>query len=340
MSTYTMMDGALRIYESTDTLRAAAVKGFVTYVDSGAVFTDKSTEAKDDDSSNTGTCFALAADGGYVGSATPFARIKVDVATAAVGSGALVCHYYNGSNWTSEVADLVDGTASGGDTLAQDGVISFTPPADWAVGGNASLGAALYYVFLHTTTNAGTDPDLDQIWPVDGLYFPCYFDQGDLTGPEGRKRPEEIATMHRGRALVSHYTLGTDEGIFEPLEVSFTVKVDTVYNKTALLLALSCGNPAVATWNATGTSTKQDTTYTDGGGNSVTTPAFADSSKKAVCVQIRWSLGSVPVGREFNEVYFPLDQQSLAESEEGLILSCTGQVYGSIRTIFQFAQQW
>lgn len=337
-----MCDGKLRLYDSTDDLRGAAAKSVVTFV-SPATYADISTNARTDNAS-TNTILALAVDGVYIGSASPFARITVDIATAGVGGGALVMHYYNGTNWTSEVTELVDGTASGGDTFSVDGVISFKPPSDWAAGngGLSDLDNTFYYVFIHTTTNAGTDPVIDQLWPVDGQYFNIIFSQGNLTAPEGRKRPEEKVIFDRGRGDANtHYVLGPDDPIFEPLELSFSVRLDGVINKTALALALACGNPNYDTaWDATGVSTKTDTSFVAGDAGTGSFPAFADASKKTVCAQITWEFGGVKIGREYNGVYFPPDQLSLAESEDGVIISCTGLVYETIRCIYAFAHQY
>lgn len=170
-------------------------------------------------------------------------------------------------------------------------------------------------------------------------YVALAFDQGDLSiAGEGQKRPEEVAIMHRGRGANSHYVSGTDEPIFEGIEVSFTIRVQNVvatHNK--FLAALS--NPRGGAWTVDGdtwVTTKGDFTLTDGAGSSFTDPAFADASKFCVNVEVLWTLGAVAIGRKIGAVYFPADQQSLAESEEGLILSCTGTAYGTITTITSF----
>ena len=342
MSTYTMMDGTCRLYESTDTLRSAVTNAVVEKDDT--VYTDKTAAARSAAGSTTGDVLEVAADDAlYVGHSSPFARIQVDLSTVAAGKSTLVVKYWNGTNWTSEVADLVDGTAVGGHALAQDGAISFTPPSDWAAGdgGLGDLTSTNYYVVLTVTADGSDAPDFEQIYPVDGLYFALIFTEGNLTFPEGRGRPEETAIMDRGRIDSNyHYVMGTDEPILEPLEVSFSIRLDTVINKAALLEALVCDNPVASTWSAVGTSTKTDTALTSGTGSSVTTVAFEDASKKTLCLQILWTKGSVAIGRELNEVWFDLAQCSIAESEDGVIITCTGLVYGSIRTIYHHAYQY
>jgi len=341
MSTYTMIDGQVRIYDSTDDLRSLAGGNVEIYDASGPSYTDVTSAARSASGSLTGDFCADSGDYLYVGHTAPFARITFDLDTAAVGAGALTVEYYDGSAW-SAISGVTDGTASGGNTFAQDGVVSFKPPADWDKQGTASLDSDKYYVRLSTANVPSTPPNAEQAYPVDGQYFALIFDEGNLSAPEGRARPEETAILHRGRAAKGvHYIGGPDAPILEPVELTFGVRVDTVYNRNALLAALTCGNPNYDTnWDAAGTSTKGDTSLVDGDGNSFTLPGFADSEKKTVCVEILWTKDGVQYGRAYHEVYFPPDQQSLAESEEGVIVSCTGLVYGKIEEIFWFAYQY
>jgi hypothetical protein len=343
MSTYTNIHGQIRIYDSTDDLRGAAAKSVVE--DDNGVYTDHSTAARLDDTSYTAAVLEVAAqDHMYVGSASTFARIKVILNQAAAGSGALVAEYWDGASWSTLTIDS-DGTSSGGDTFAQAGVISFKPPVDWAAGDGgvgSDLNSAFWYVRLAPTSNPGTPPDFDQLWPVDGQYHNMVFDLGDLSAPEGRARPEETVIFHRGRGSAdTHYCAGPDAPILEPVELSFSARVGTVYTKDVLLAALTCANPNLSTaWDATGTSTKGDTTYTNGAGSEMSFPSLEDASKKTVCVQVLWTRGGVQIGRAYHEVLFLPDQLQLQEAEDSVTMSVTGRIYGKIEAINHLAYQF
>jgi len=338
------MHGELRAYDSTDDLRAAAAKSVIE-CDDGA-YTDHSTAARSAASSTTGNVLEVAADDKiYIGSATPFARVKVVLDTVSAGGGDLILEYWDGDSWETLTVGT-DGTNDGTATLAEDGVIDFKPPSDWAAG-NASISAlnsAFYYIRVATTTNPGTAPDFEQIFPVDGQYFSFIFDMGDLNAPEGRARPEETFVHHRGRGHsdYSHAVAGPDAPIFDPLDLSFSARVGNTYATLAMLVgALTCGNPDYATtWDATGTSTKGTSKVINGAGTAVTTPAFEDSSKKTVDIQILWTRNSVRLGMAYHEVFFSEDQLQLQESEESVLMSVTGKIYGKIEPIYYFAQQF
>jgi len=67
----------------------------------------------------------------YVGNDETFNKITVDLgATVNAVVSTLTAEYYNGNNWAA--LTITDGTKSGSTTMAQDGVISFTIPSDWA----------------------------------------------------------------------------------------------------------------------------------------------------------------------------------------------------------------
>jgi len=170
-------------------------------------------------------------------------------------------------------------------------------------------------------------------------YIQVLFDEGNLSAPEGRARPEETPILHRGRIDTNwHNIMGNDMPVIEPLELSFSFRMQaSVANHAKLRNALS--NPDLANpWlvgSHTWVTTKGDYTLT-GGAGTATDPAFADAHKKCVDVQILWTRGAVSIGRKYGAVYFPADQLSLAESEEGVIVSVTGQIYGTITVITAF----
>lgn len=341
MSTYTGLNGRLRIYDSSDIVRAAAVGHVEVYDATGPSWTDKTAEAQSAAASVTGAFVADADDYLYIGNEAPFARILVDLDTVAVGSGALTVEFWNGSAWVS-VANLVDGTSDGTDTLAKDGVISFKAPGTWALRGDAELDADQYYVRLSVETDPSQAPDAELIFPCDGQYVDLKFEAGDLSAPEGHARPEETAVMHRGRhSTDTHHVLGADTPILEPVDLSFSFRIQNVVaNYEAIIAALACGDANIATWDDTGVSTFGTTSLVSGAGVAVATPTMAETAKKAVSVLVLWTRDGVNVGRAYHEVYFGHDQISVAEAEDGVTVSVTGKVYGAIRAIHHLAQQF
>lgn len=115
-------------------------------------------------SGSTFSFFDVAADRLYVGLTAPFSRITVDLTVAGAGKGSLTVEYYNGSIWTA-VSGLSDGTEVGGNTMAQDGIISFTRPVDWAKQGLAALDSDKYYVRLKPASTGTTDPTAEHLVP-------------------------------------------------------------------------------------------------------------------------------------------------------------------------------
>lgn len=83
----------------------------------------------------------------YIAHTDRFNKIDVDMgATVNAVAATLTCEYFNGSRWTATT--VTDGTASGGATLAQDGVITIsTVPYDWepaVVGGQEAYWIRVY----------------------------------------------------------------------------------------------------------------------------------------------------------------------------------------------------
>jgi hypothetical protein len=287
-------------------------------------------------SSGTNTILAVNTDRVYVGQLFPFSKIDIDLTgLASADGGALVCEYWNGSTWVS-VANLIDGTAVGGNTMRQDGAIQFDVPTDWVVNDVPVTGTNLYYVRFRTTNSTATDAIAQLIEPSSGQYFEVAFVNMDFKSPMGRPRPEEMVRMNRGKLDTNaHYVQGLDDPSVEPVDLSFSAMLDSLVNKTALFQALACGNPATTTWAKTGISTKTDSQVPAGlDGALVNTPPFTDTSKKAVCIQVMWEAGAVTL-REFhecNEVYVRPEDISISEAPDGVMVNVTGAIYGSIRS--------
>lgn len=97
--------------------------------------TDASDAVQDGDTSTTLSLNSLgtAAQGDflYVGSHLPFRGCRVDVGNTNSNASVLTVKYWDGNSW-EDISDT-DGTTSGGATFAQDGLVTWTIPADWAI---------------------------------------------------------------------------------------------------------------------------------------------------------------------------------------------------------------
>lgn len=178
----------------------------------------------------------------------------------------------------------------------------------------------------------------------DGTATPYYvqvkFDELNFTGPEGRPRTEETLRLHRGRhSTDSHYTSGPDTVILEPLECSFSFRMQNDADLEAKLRAALSNPDQGAAWTVdsdTWVTTKGDFNIINGTGTGVADPAFEDTRKVCVNVEVLYTKGGVSIGRKYGAVYFPADQISIAESEEGVVVSVTGMIYGLISRITSF----
>jgi hypothetical protein len=103
----------------------------------------------------------------YVGSTERFNNIQFIKDTAASGTGAVIANYWNGSAWTTQV--VTDGTASGGDTFAQNGNISFTPAATWTSNNTPAalqaFGTNIFWIQLACTSVPSPGPTAERILP-------------------------------------------------------------------------------------------------------------------------------------------------------------------------------
>jgi hypothetical protein len=336
-NTFYGKNGACRIYDSTRgrDLSQSAPKEIHVTTEVGGVHTDQTANALNP-SAGTFTILALAANHVYIGNKFKFGKVTLDLLSiASADGGLLVVEYWNGTTWVP-VTNLVDGTAVSGNTMRQDGSISFLEPADWATNDVPATGTALYYIRMNTTANTATDAVAELVEVSSGQYYEVVFHQMNLTAPEGNARPEEIPRMNRMQLDANtHYIQGTDEVILQPPpQLTFSAWLDSVHNKTALAQALACGNPNIATWNKPGISTKTDTKLPAGlTGTEYNTPLFTDPTKKAVCVQAKWDdLAGSGIMREYNEVYIPSGSVTLNEAPDSVTLQLTGGIYGSVKS--------
>lgn len=167
----------------------------------------------------------------------------------------------------------------------------------------------------------------------DGTGTPFYleldFDVGDFSGPLGIPKTEEILVLNRGISDAdAHYIEGSDEKIMEPFPITFSAQLADNTQVVYLLDWLEAmqdggGSPAV---NSNTLVTTKEDTQRDGSNNN---PAFADSTKMTCNVEYRLD-GTTDICWHYNEVWFPLEEQSISESEEGVTVSLNGQCYGTV----------
>jgi len=160
----------------------------------------------------------------------------------------------------------------------------------------------------------------------DGTGTPFYleldFENGNFSGPIGRSKTEEILIMARDVFTSdAHNIEGGDSKIYEPFQITFTAFLESTA-QTGYLLDWLEGN----TVNSNTIVTTKGDTQNDGANNN---PAFADTDKKTCNVEYRLD-AATDIVWHYNEVYFDLQEQSISESEEGVDLSLTGMVYGTV----------
>ena len=166
-------------------------------------------------------------------------------------------------------------------------------------------------------------------------YLQFELDSGDFSGPMGQPRQEEQLVLNRGRMdSNAHYVKGSDEPLMEPVAISFSLPVrddDQTVNILDWLQAGQDGGSTTVNSNTVAT-TKQDT-QRDGSNNN---PAFADSNKLTSNIEYLIETGGTDLGLKYAEVFFPLDQVSISEGEDGIVLNLAGMCYGTITRITSF----
>ncbi|MBW1713249.1 MAG: hypothetical protein JRJ59_08910 [Deltaproteobacteria bacterium] len=161
----------------------------------------------------------------------------------------------------------------------------------------------------------------------DGTATPYYlkivFSGGDLSAPLGPPRPEEELLLDR-QTMDSNacYVRGSDASLLAPLEISLSVTV-TSHATFGYLLDWLEGN----TVNGQTIVTTKGTTQRDGATNN---PAFADSAKKCLNLEYQLDGPSSDIVWKYAEVYLPLSEAVMTETEDGVQVALKGQVYGTI----------
>lgn len=135
--------------------------------DSTSTLADISAKLQHNDADAQTGLLGEAADFLYIGADRTFGKVIVDMNTARTGQGVIVAEYFDGVGFTA-LSGVVDGTESGGDTLAQDGDITFTIPTDWAVGAQAiqaGLDSGLFFIRLSQTNDPSGTHTIEQAVP-------------------------------------------------------------------------------------------------------------------------------------------------------------------------------
>ena len=160
-------------------------------------------------------------------------------------------------------------------------------------------------------------------------YFEILFTDANFSAPTTRKKTEERLVMDRG--LVdshAHYVQSAEDPIMEPLPLTISCKInDTTSGVSYLDEWFRSGKVN----NRTVASTKGNTYNVSG----VSNPIFVDTTKRTYHVECIWD-GTVDLGFEWAEVYFPPGEQTIAEGEDGITLNLSGQIYGTIKRIAAF----
>lgn len=154
-------------------------------------------------------------------------------------------------------------------------------------------------------------------------YLKIVFSGGDLSGPLGQPTVEELLVLDRQRSDEnSCYVAGSDAALLAPMELSFSVVV-TDHAVFGHLLDWLDGSRV----NDHDMVTTKGTTRRDGANN---TPAFADGSKKCVNIEYRLDGPGGDLVWRYGEVWFPLHRAVMVEADDGIRVSLSGQVYGTV----------
>src|SRR5262245_23801738 len=152
---------------------------------------------------------------------------------------------------------------------------------------------------------------------TDGLggfyYFSVAFEQGDLTFPAGRPRPDELPVLDRGvYTSFTHMLQGPDVPIIQPVQVTFTAQIESLVNRDNLMNAL-CNPLNISPWTVNGvtwTHVNGTTRLQNGFGSYVSTVAPYDPLQLRVNMATLWrsdDTGTSDTGFNLKEIYFRPD---------------------------------
>ena len=159
-------------------------------------------------------------------------------------------------------------------------------------------------------------------------YLEIDFDLGDFSGPMGIPKTDEILVLDRNQATADmHYIEGGDDKVMAPFAITFSAFVVDKTQCGYLLDWIDVMNGGLsATINSNTIVTTAADTQRDGANNN---PVFADATKLLCNLQYKLD-GSTDVTWVYTEVWFPADQQTISEAEDGVTISLNGQCYGTV----------
>lgn len=101
----------------------------------------------------------------YIGSRHKFDNLTMTMDTVNAVTATLTVEYWNGTSWTA-VTNKIDGTLSGGATLAQPGNITWANSYTWAKHylGEAGKKATLFWIRISASANLTASTDLSSIY--------------------------------------------------------------------------------------------------------------------------------------------------------------------------------
>jgi hypothetical protein len=314
MATLECKEGVLRIYDGT--------RGSELAPDQVNVSSEVATVLTDITANQIfgapSTVFALNTDRVYVGQIFQFNKVAVKLdSPASPDTGDLVVEYWDNA-WIG-VANLLDGTKRGANTMSRGGIVSWDVPFDWKKKG-------LYYVRMHTTKTPSIPPVTDLFEPCSGQFVHLPFVRMSADGPQGRARPVETP-VHARYADDPHYIQEPQNKA--PLRVKISCILTENFDSNEIMNAVQVakvGNEK--TWPLEGTSTKTLSQLPDGAGVLYNTDPLAHLFAKTVDVQVMWyDRNNSRSFWEWREVYFDPNFQRI--EDETLALS--GDCYGAIR---------
>jgi hypothetical protein len=230
---------------------------FVQFKRAAGTWTDITSEASISLGTVSGDVLDAIGDTFVIGKTTQFDSIYIDVGTAISTGGVFVWEYsLGGDTWGTLTA--TDGTATVLGSLAQDGVVSFTPPNDW-VTDTQNGSASLYFVRLRVASGAfTTEPTVFLVVPGTGQSVAEVYANGGDTVPT-------LAVTRNGSVFVG---VDPNTGTTSRLQVGGAA---TISGALAISGALS-GVTTLATSGAS-TNTLSTTGFTHVGGTVLNGPA-------------------------------------------------------------------
>lgn len=176
---------------------------------------------------------------------------------------------------------------------------------------------------------------------------PYFFEvpfRGAVIGPVDRARAGETLVLNRGRFDAdSHYVSPPDDPLLNPLPFSCNFRLANTepnYSKILTLIRPPGGATSKNIGGRAWVTTKATTQIRNSdplGQILATTPAFSDSEKHCVNVEVLWTDPQSIQNRGFKwaEVYFPPDRQ-VTEGVDVVTVDLSGEIYGAITPIQSF----